>query len=167
MIGADFDGTVIEILLIEDNRGDARLAQEALSDGKFQIGFHHVWDGEEAMAFLHRTGKHAGASRPDLILLDLDLPRMDGRVVLAEIKADDSLKSIPVVVLTSSNSEVDVFRSYELQANCYITKPITAVAFVKVVSAIDDFCLTIVKLPPAPPAQPPARGASKPASPSR
>ena len=166
MIGADFDGTVIEILLIEDNRGDARLAQEALSDGKFQIGFHHVWDGEEAMAFLHRTGKHAGASRPDLILLDLDLPRMDGRVVLAEIKADDSLKSIPVVVLTSSNSEVDVFRSYELQANCYITKPITAVAFVKVVSAIDDFCLTIVKLPPAPPAWP-ARGASKPAPPSR
>jgi CheY-like chemotaxis protein len=167
MISADFDGAVIDILLIEDNRGDARLAQEALNEARFRIGFHHVWDGVEAMAFLRRTGKHAGASRPDLILLDLDLPRMDGRSVLAEIEADDSLKSIPVAILTSSNSDVDVFRSYELHARCYITKPITMASLIKVVAAIDEFCLTIVKLPPAPPAQPPARGVSKPAPPSR
>jgi CheY-like chemotaxis protein len=135
--------------LIEDNRGDARLAQEALRDGKFRIGFHHVWDGEEAMAFLRRTGKHAGASRPDLILLDLDLPRLDGREVLAQVKADDSLRSIPVAVLTASSAEEDVFRSHDLQANCYITKPVTMVDFIKVVSSIQNFWLTIVKLPAA------------------
>ena len=123
MIGADFGGRVIDILLVEDNEGDARLAQEALRDGKFRIGFHHVWDGEEALAFLRRSGKHAGASRPDLILLDLNLPRMDGRELLAEIKADDSLARIPVVVLSSSNAEQDVLRSRNLHANRYITKP--------------------------------------------
>ncbi|MGA2724898.1 MAG: response regulator [Bryobacteraceae bacterium] len=152
MISAPFDGTVIDILLIEDNRGDARLAQEALRDGKFRIGFHHVWDGEEAMDFLRRTGKHAGAPRPDLVLLDLNLPRLDGREVLAEIKADASLRSIPVVVLTTSSAEQDVFHSYDLHANCYITKPVTMVDFLKVVSSIQDFWLTIVKLPVAPPA---------------
>jgi CheY-like chemotaxis protein len=149
MISALFDGAVIDILLIEDNRGDARLVQEALRDGKFRIEFHHVWDGQEAMAFLLRTGKHTGASRPDLILLDLGLPRMDGHEVLAEIKADDSLRSIPVAVLTSSNEDVDVFRTHDLHADCYITKPVTMAAFVKVVAAIPDFCLTIVKLPAA------------------
>ena len=149
MISAPFDGTVVDVLLIEDNRGDARLAQEALRDGKFRIGFHHVWDGEEAMAFLRRTGKHAGASRPDLILLDLDLPRLDGREVLAQVKADDSLRSIPVAVLTASSAEEDVFRSHDLQANCYITKPVTMVDFIKVVSSIQNFWLTIVKLPAA------------------
>jgi len=149
VISAPFDGTVVDVLLIEDNRGDARLAQEALRDGKFRIGFHHVWDGEEAMAFLRRTGKHAGASRPDLILLDLDLPRLDGREVLAQVKADDSLRSIPVAVLTASSAEEDVFRSHDLQANCYITKPVTMVDFIKVVSSIQNFWLTIVKLPAA------------------
>jgi CheY-like chemotaxis protein len=152
MISAAFDGTVIDILLVEDNRGDARLAQEALRDGKFRIGFHHVWDGEEAMEFLRRIGRHAGAPRPDLVLLDLNLPRLDGREVLAEIKADASLRSIPVVVLTTSSAEQDVFRSYDLHANCYITKPVTMVDFLKVVSSIQDFWLTIVKLPVAPPA---------------
>jgi CheY-like chemotaxis protein len=124
MIRAPFDGRVIDILLIEDSQGDARLAQEALRDAKFRIGFHHVWDGEEALAFLRRSGKHAGASRPDLILLDLNLPRMDGRELLAEIKADDSLARIPVVVLSNSNAEQDVLRSRNLHASRYVTKPV-------------------------------------------
>lgn len=151
MISAPFDGTVIDILLIEDNRGDARLAQEALRDGKFRIGFHHVWDGEEAMDFLRRTGKHAGAPRPDLVLLDLNLPRLDGREVLAEIKADASLRSIPVVVLTTSSAERGIFSAYGLHANRYVTKPVTMVEFIKAVTAIEDFWLTVVKLPTAPP----------------
>ncbi len=147
-----FNGREIEILLVEDNEGDARLAQEAMRDSKIRNGIHHVWDGEEAMTFLHRSGKYASAPRPDLILLDLNLPRMDGREVLAEIKAHDHLKRIPVVILTTSSAEEDILRSYDLYANCYITKPVSMVDFIKVVTAIQDFWLTIVKLPVAPPA---------------
>ena len=150
MIGADFGGRVIDILLVEDNEGDARLAREALRDGKFRIGFNHVWDGEEAMAFLHRSGKHTAAPRPDLILLDLNLPGMDGREVLAEIKNDDALKSIPVVILTTSSAERDIVSAYGLHANCYVTKPVTMVEFIRAVTAIQDFWLTVVKLPSAP-----------------
>jgi len=140
----------IEILLVEDNEGDARLAREAMLGSKIHNGIHHVWDGEEAMAFLRRTGKYADAPRPDLILLDLNLPRMDGREVLAEIKQDENLKRIPVVILTTSSAEADILRSYDLYANCYITKPVSLVDFIGVVSAIQDFWLTIVKLPVAP-----------------
>jgi two-component system, chemotaxis family, response regulator Rcp1 len=147
MIEAAFHGSVIDILLVEDNAGDARLAQEALRDGKVRNALHHVWDGEEAMAFLRRSGKYAAAPRPDLILLDLNLPRMDGSEVLAEIKKDDSLKSIPVVILTTSSSEQDILRSYNLHANCYITKPVTMVEFIRAVTAVQDFWLTVVKLP--------------------
>jgi chemotaxis family two-component system response regulator Rcp1 len=150
MIEATFHGSVIDILLVEDNAGDARLAQEALRDGKVRNALHHVWDGEEAMAFLRRSGKYAAAPRPDLILLDLNLPRMDGSEVLAEIKKDDSLKSIPVVILTTSSSERDILRSYNLHANCYITKPVTMVEFIRAVTAVQDFWLTVVKLPSAP-----------------
>jgi CheY-like chemotaxis protein len=151
MIGANFGGRVIDILLVEDNEGDARLAEEALRDGKFRVGFHHVWDGEVALAFLRRSGKHAAAPRPDLILLDLNLPGMDGREVLGEIKKDDALKQIPVVILTTSSAERDIFCAYGLHANCYVTKPVTMVEFIKAVTAIEDFWLTIVKLPAAPP----------------
>ena len=152
MIEVCFDGMVIDILLVEDNAGDARLAREALREGRFRNGFHHVADGEEALAYLRRSGKYAAASRPDLILLDLILPRMSGFEVLAEIKSDPSLRSIPVVVLTTSSDQQDVLRSYDLHANCCITKPVTMVDFLKVVSSIQDFWLTIVKLPVAPPA---------------
>ena len=148
----DSDERAIEILLVEDNEGDARLAKEAMRDSKIRNGIHHVWDGEEAMGFLHQSGKYAAAPRPDLILLDLNLPRMDGREVLAEIKRDDALKRIPVVILTTSSAEVDILRSYDLYANCYITKPVSLVDFIGVVTAIQDFWLTIVKLPLAPPA---------------
>jgi CheY-like chemotaxis protein len=147
MIEATFHGSVIDILLVEDNAGDARLAQEALRDGKVRNALHHVWDGEAAMAFLRRSGKYGVAPRPDLILLDLNLPRMDGSEVLAEIKKDDSLKSIPVVILTTSSSERDILRSYNLHANCYITKPVTMVEFIRAVTAVQDFWLTVVKLP--------------------
>ena len=150
MIEATFHGSVIDILLVEDNAGDARLTQEALRDGKVRNALHHVWEGEEAMAFLRRSGKHAAAPRPDLILLDLNLPRMDGSEVLAEIKGDDALKSIPVVILTTSSAEQDILRSYNLHANCYITKPVTMVEFIRAVTAIQSFWLTVVKLPSAP-----------------
>ena len=149
MIAAAFDGRVIDILLVEDNEGDARLTQEALRDGKFRNALHHVWDGEEAMAFLRRSGKYAAAPRPDLILLDLNLPRMNGREVLVEIKADDSFRRIPVVILTTSSAEQDILSSYNLHANCYITKPVTMVEFIKAVTAIQEFWLTVVKLPAA------------------
>jgi chemotaxis family two-component system response regulator Rcp1 len=149
MIGASFDGRVIEILMVEDNEGDARLAREALRDCKIRNALHHVWDGEEALAFLRRGGEYADAPQPDLILLDLNLPRMDGSEVLAEIKEDDELKHIPVVILTTSSADADVIRSYNRHANCFITKPINMVDFLKVVTAIQDFWLTIVTLPAA------------------
>ena len=138
----------IDILLVEDNPGDADLAREALSTSKLRNDLHVVGDGVEAMAFLHRTGKYADAPRPELVLLDLNLPRKDGREVLAEIKADDDLKRIPVVILTISKDEEDVLKSYNLHANCFITKPIDLTQFLKVVQSIEDFWLTIVRLPP-------------------
>ncbi|MEP6865033.1 MAG: response regulator [Deltaproteobacteria bacterium] len=134
----------IEILLVEDNPADVRLTQEALREGKVKNNLSVARDGEEALAFLRREG----SPRPDLILLDLNLPRRDGRQVLAEIKKDDELKRIPVVVLTTSAAEVDILKSYELHANCYITKPVDLEQFITVVKSIDDFWLTIVKLPP-------------------
>ena len=138
---------VVDILLVEDNEGDARLAKEAMRDSKIRNTLHHVTDGEEAMAFLRKEGKYAKAPRPDLILLDLNLPKKDGRQVLAEIKDDDELKRIPVVILTVSSAEEDILKSYNLHANCYITKPIDLSQFMKVVRSVEDFWLTIVKLP--------------------
>jgi CheY-like chemotaxis protein len=137
----------IEILLVEDNPADVRLTQEALKEGKVRNNLHIARDGIEAIEFLRRVGKFANATRPDLILLDLNLPRKDGREVLADIKADPELKSIPVVVLTTSAAEADIFKIYKLHANCYITKPVDLDQFVKVVKSIDDFWLTVVRLP--------------------
>ncbi len=141
-------GTPIEILLVEDNPGDVRLTKEALNTVKFSNKIHVVWNGEEAMAFLRREGEFADAPRPDLILLDLNLPRKDGRDVLAEIKVDDDLKRIPVVILTTSRAEEDILKTYDLYANCYVTKPVDLEQFIKVLRAIDEFWLSIVKLPP-------------------
>lgn len=138
----------IEILLIEDNPGDADLAREALEIAKVHNMLHVVGDGVAAMNFLRRTGAYASAPRPDLIILDLNLPLMDGREVLAEVKSDDDLKRIPVVILTTSSSEEDILRSYNLHANCFITKPIDLNQFMKVVRSIEEFWLCIVKLPP-------------------
>jgi len=138
----------IEILLVEDNEGDARLAREALKDSKVYNNVHHVIDGVEALAFLRQEGLYAKVPRPDIILLDLNLPRKDGREVLAEIKKDDNLKRIPVVVLTISNDEADILKTYNLHVNCFVTKPIDFNQFLKVVHSIEDFWLTIVKLPP-------------------
>ena len=140
-------GKPVDILLVEDNEGDARLAKEAMRDSKISNTIHHVSDGVEAMAFLRKEGKYADTPRPDLILLDLNLPRKDGREVLADIKEDEDLKRIPVVILTVSNDEADVLKTYNLHANCYITKPIDLGQFIKVVRSIEDFWLTIVKLP--------------------
>jgi chemotaxis family two-component system response regulator Rcp1 len=142
-----FPGDAIDILLVEDNEGDARLAREAMSDSKIRNTLHHVMDGEEAMAFLRNEDKFGGAPRPDLILLDLNLPKKDGRQVLAEIKGDEDLKRIPVVILTVSSAEEDVLKAYNLHANCYITKPIGLAQFLKIVKSIEDFWLTIVRLP--------------------
>jgi chemotaxis family two-component system response regulator Rcp1 len=138
----------VEILLVEDNPGDADLARDALESSKIRNTLHVVGDGEEAMAFLRQSGKFKDAPRPDIVLLDLNLPKKDGREVLAEIKADEELKRIPVVILTTSRAEEDILKSYNLHANCYITKPIDLTQFVKVVKSIEDFWFTIVKLPP-------------------
>jgi CheY-like chemotaxis protein len=138
----------IEILLVEDNPGDVRLTKEALKEGRFANLINVAVDGFEAMAFLRREGKYANASRPDLILLDLNLPKKNGREVLAEIKADSYLKSIPVVVLTSSQAEKDIVATYNLHANCYITKPVDFEQFICVVRSIEDFWFAVVKLPP-------------------
>ena len=143
-------GRPIEILLVEDNPGDVRLTIEGLNEGKVRNNLHVARDGVEALAFLHREGQFADAVRPDLILLDLNLPRKDGREVLADIKSDAKLKTIPVVVLTTSRAEQDVLHSYQLQANCYITKPVDLEQFITVVKSIEDFWLTIVTLPNQP-----------------
>jgi chemotaxis family two-component system response regulator Rcp1 len=139
--------TPVEVLLVEDSPGDVRLTKEAFKDAKVHINLHVASDGAEAMAFLGREGEHANVPRPDLILLDLNLPKKDGREVLAEIKASPSLKSIPVVILTTSASEEDILRSYLLHANCYITKPVDLDGFLKVVKSVDNFWLSVVKLP--------------------
>jgi len=140
---------LIDILLVEDNPGDADLAREALEEHKMCNELHVVSDGEQAMAYLRREGQYTNASRPDLILLDLNLPKKDGREVLAEIKADDDLNHIPIVILTSSRAEEDVLKTYKLHANCYIAKPIDVTQFFNVVRAIEDFWLGIVILPPS------------------
>jgi two-component system, chemotaxis family, response regulator Rcp1 len=140
-------GKPIDILLVEDSDGDARLALEALKDSKIRNVLHRVADGEEAVNFLRQKGRYAGAPRPDLILLDLNLPKKDGREVLAEVKVDEDLKRIPIVILTVSKDEVDILKSYNLHANCYITKPLDLEQFMSVVKSIEDFWLTIVKLP--------------------
>jgi chemotaxis family two-component system response regulator Rcp1 len=142
------DGQPLEVLLVEDSLGDVRLTQEALKDAKVHINLLVVRDGMDAMAFLMREGEYAAVPRPDPILLDLNLPRKDGREVLKEIKENPGLKSIPVVVLTTSASEADILRSYLLHANCYITKPVNLDGFLTVVKSIDNFWLSIVKLPP-------------------
>jgi chemotaxis family two-component system response regulator Rcp1 len=138
----------IEILMVEDNPGDIRLTMEALKEGKVRNHLHTVGDGEEALAFLHRKGKYAKSPRPDLILLDLNLPKKTGREVLEEIKEDPDLKRIPVVILTVSEAEQDILKSYNLHANCYITKPVDLERFIEVVKSIEDFWLTVVMLPP-------------------
>lgn len=137
----------VEILLVEDNPGDARLTREALEESRLPNNLHHVKDGVEALAFLKREAKHQNAPVPDLILLDLNLPRKDGREVLAEIKQDPRFKKIPVLVLTSSEAEQDIQRSYELHANCYITKPVEFEKFLPIVRLIEDFWLQVVTLP--------------------
>jgi CheY-like chemotaxis protein len=137
----------VQILLVEDNPGDVRLTMEALKEAKVFNKLTVVKDGIEALSLLRRQGEHARAARPDLILLDLNLPKKDGREVLAEIKADDNLKQIPVVILTTSQDEQDVLKSYNLYANCYITKPVDLDQFIKVVKSIEDFWLGIVVLP--------------------
>ena len=140
-------GKPIDILLVDDNAGDARLALESLKESKIRNTLNWVQDGVEAMAFLRRQGKYATAPRPDLILLDLNMPKMDGRKVLAEVKSDSDLKRIPVVILTISKSEEDILKTYDLHANCFITKPLDLDQFLKVVRSIEDFWLTIVRLP--------------------
>jgi len=138
----------IDILLVEDNPGDVRLTMEALKEAKLLNKIAHVPDGVEAIAYLRKEGKYKEASRPDLILLDLNLPKKDGREVLAEIKSDLGLKRIPVVILTTSRAEQDILRAYNLHANCYITKPVDLDQFIRVAKSIDDFWFTMVRLPP-------------------
>ena len=138
----------VEILLVEDNPGDVRLTQETMKDFKVLNNLSVVGDGVEAMAFLRQEGRYANASRPDLILLDLNLPKKDGREVLKEVKLDQQLKRIPVVVLTTSSAEQDILNTYELHANCYITKPVDLDQFITVIRSIENFWFTIAKLPP-------------------
>ena len=138
---------MFEILLVEDNPGDVELTREALLESKVHMRLSVVADGVEALAFLHREGKYADAPRPELILLDLNLPKKDGRTVLGEIKQDPALRHIPVVILTSSQAEQDIVRAYDLHANCYVTKPVDLEQFMTIVQSIEQFWLTVVKLP--------------------
>jgi CheY-like chemotaxis protein len=137
----------IDVLLVEDDPGDTLMIREAFEDNKVRNRLSAVTDGVQALEFLRREGEHAGAPRPDLILLDLNLPRKDGREVLAEIKADENLRTIPVVILTTSQAEEDVLRSYNLHANAYVTKPVDFERFIEVVRQIDNFFVTVVTLP--------------------
>lgn len=139
---------LIDILLVEDDEGDVLLTKKALANGKIYNSLNVARDGVEAMAFLRQEGEYADVPRPDLILLDLNMPRMDGRETLAQIKQDEDLRSIPVVVLTTSDSDQDILKSYDLQASCYITKPVDLEQFTGIVRAIKDFWFTVVKLPP-------------------
>jgi two-component system, chemotaxis family, response regulator Rcp1 len=141
-------GQMVDVLLVEDNPGDVRLTREALKEVKFVNALHVVEDGVEAIAYLRRQGQYAGQPRPDLVLLDLNLPRMDGRQVLSVVKQDPELRRIPVVVLTTSQAEADIARAYDLHANCYITKPVGIDQFIEVVKSIEYFWLAIVQLPP-------------------
>ncbi len=140
-------GRPVEILLVEDNPGDVRLTLEAFKENKMHNNLHVVGDGVEALAFLHGEDQYADAPRPDLILLDLNLPKKDGREVLAEVKDDENLRRIPVVILTTSRAEEDILKTYDLHVNCYITKPVDLDEFIRVMRSIEDFWLTIVKLP--------------------
>ena len=141
------DGTPIEVLLVEDSPGDVRLTKEVFREANMDIHLHVASDGLEAMAFLRHEGAYVDTPRPDLILLDLNLPKMDGREVLAQIKQDDKLKTIPTVILTTSESEADIVKSYQLQANCYLSKPVQLDAFESLVKSINDFWLTKAELP--------------------
>ncbi len=145
---AQVSGAPVEILLVEDNPGDVRLTEEAIREAKISNRLHVAGDGEEAVAFVRRQGAHANQPRPDLILLDLNLPKKDGREVLQDLKSDPDLHRIPVVVLTSSAAEQDILRTYDLHANAYVTKPVDLEQFMRVVSSIQCFWLNIVKLPP-------------------
>ena len=142
------DGTPIEVLLVEDDPGDVLMTQEAFEEHKVRNNLTVVSDGAEALAYLRREGAYSGAVRPDLILLDLNLPRRDGREVLAEIKKDEDLGRIPVVVLTTSSADEDILRSYQLHANAYVTKPVDFERFISVIRQIDEFFVSVVKLPP-------------------
>lgn len=139
---------MIEILMVEDNPADVRLTKEAFRDAKVLNSMSVASDGEEAMEFLRRRGRHKDAPRPDIILLDLNLPKKDGRAVLEEIKEDPDLRRIPVVVLTTSEDEKDILRAYDLHVNAYITKPVDLDQFIKIVESVEDFWLSVVKLPP-------------------
>lgn len=147
MINFNTNRSPIEVLLVEDNPGDVRLTKEALKEARVFINLNVVYDGEEALKYLYQKEKYSEVSKPDLILLDLNLPRKNGREVLADIKANPSLRTIPVIVLTTSQAEADILRSYELNVNCYITKPVQLNDFINVIRNIEDFWLTVVKLP--------------------
>ena len=142
------EGQAIEVLLVEDDPGDELMTREAFEENKVRNNLHVARDGEQALDFLNRRGEYADAPRPDLVLLDLNLPKFDGRQVLAEIKADENLRTIPVVVLTTSGAEEDILRSYQLHANAYVTKPVDFDRFIEVVRQIDEFFVSVVKLPP-------------------
>jgi chemotaxis family two-component system response regulator Rcp1 len=145
---SEVDGMALNVLLVEDSPGDVRLTREAFRDANRAIRLHVASDGVEAMAFLRKDGIHANSPRPDLVLLDLNLPMMDGREVLSRIKEDDDLKTIPTVILTTSDSEADIANGYNLHANCYLTKPVQLDAFESLIRSINDFWLTQAKLPP-------------------
>jgi chemotaxis family two-component system response regulator Rcp1 len=147
MKGTYDSASPLQVLLVEDSPGDVRLTQEAFREANRRIVLHVASDGVEAMAFLRREDPHRNAPRPDLILLDLNLPRMDGREVLAHIKGDNELMTIPTVILTTSDAEADIMKSYELHANCYLSKPVQLAAFELLVKSINDFWLTTAKLP--------------------
>jgi len=146
-MNSQYPTRLVEILLVEDNPGDIRLTQEGLKETKMLNNLHVAMDGVEALDFLLKRGKHTNATRPDLILLDLNLPKIDGRELLKQIKTDENLKRIPVVILTSSRAEEDIIKTYNLHANCYITKPVDFNQFLHVIRSIDNFWLGIVKLP--------------------
>ena len=148
MTDIDRQGEPVEILLAEDNPGDAKLTRKALEQGKVINNLHVVTDGVDAMAYLRQEGEYADRPRPDLVLLDLNMPRKDGREVLQDIKSDDDLRRIPVVVMTSSEAEEDIVQSYDLHANAYVTKPIDFNGFLDVVGSLEDFWLSVVKMPP-------------------
>jgi CheY-like chemotaxis protein len=143
----DNNGRPVEILLVEDNEGDIGLVEEVFEEGRINNNLNITEDGEEAMEFLRKEGEFANSPRPDLILLDLNLPKKDGREVLEEIKEDENLRRIPVVVLTTSKAEKDILKSYDMHANSYITKPVDFDQFIKVIKSIEDFWLEVVKLP--------------------